>query len=162
MHHKESAMRALIDSVCGDCKHAGSRGRTRATWLCTVWSIVTLTLTIFVTPDVAVAQSREKIPLVGILSPATPEPASSAGRGLTAFRQGLQELGYVEGQTIRLAYRFAEWHWDRLPPLAAELVQLQPDVIVTNTGAGVLAAQWQHHGADPPRCRARRETLRIA
>jgi putative ABC transport system substrate-binding protein len=58
-----------------------------------------------------------------------------------AFRQGLQELGYVEGQTIRLAYRFAAWHWDRLPALAAELVQLQPDVIVTHTGAGVLAAQ---------------------
>jgi len=94
-----------------------------------------------VTPDVAVAQSRENIPLVGVLSPGTPEPASSTGRGLTAFRQGLQELGYVEGQTIRLAYRFAEWHWDRLPALAAELVQLQPDVIVTHTGAGVLAAQ---------------------
>jgi putative ABC transport system substrate-binding protein len=58
-----------------------------------------------------------------------------------AFRQGLQERGYVEGQTIRLAYRFAEWHWDRLPALAAELVQLQPDVIVTHTGAGVLAAR---------------------
>ena len=133
-------MSASIDSVCGDCRPAGSRGRTRAAWLCTVWSIVTLTLTILVTPDVAVGQSREKIPLVGVLSPATPEPASSAGRGLTAFRQGLQELGYVEGQTIRLVYRFAEWHWDRLPALAAELVQLQPDVIVTNTGAGVLAA----------------------
>jgi putative ABC transport system substrate-binding protein len=47
----------------------------------------------------------------------------------------------VEGQTIRLAYRFAAWHWDRLPALAAELVQLQPDVIITHTGAGVLAAQ---------------------
>jgi ABC-type uncharacterized transport system substrate-binding protein len=141
MHRKESAMSASIDSVCGDCKHAGRRGGTRGAWLCTVWSLIILTLTILVTPDVAVAQSWEHIPLVGVLSPATPEPASSAGRGLTAFRQGLQELGYVEGQTIRLAYRFAEWHWDRLPALAAELVQLQPDVIVTNTGAGVLAAQ---------------------
>ena len=155
-------MSVSIDRIYGDCRHAGSRGGKRATWLCTVWSIVTLTLTILVTPDVTVAQSREKIPLIGVLSPATPEPASSAGRGLTAFRQGLRELGYVEGQTIRLAYRFAAWPWDRLPALAAELVQLQPDVIVTNTGAGVLAAQWQHHGADPPRCRARRETLRIA
>jgi putative tryptophan/tyrosine transport system substrate-binding protein len=106
-----------------------------------VWSIVTLTLSVLVTPDVAAAQPRGQIPLVGVLSPDTPEAASPAGHSLTAFRQGLRELGYVEGQTIRLAYRFAAWQWDRLPALAAELVQLQPDVIVTYTGAGVRAAQ---------------------
>src|SRR5262245_16741172 len=119
MHRKESAMSASIDSVCGDCRHAGSRSEKSIAWLYTVWSLVTFTLTLLVTPDVAVVQSEGKIPLVGILSPATPEPVSSAGQGLTAFRQGLQELGWVEGQTIRLAYRFAAWHWDRLPALAA-------------------------------------------
>jgi putative tryptophan/tyrosine transport system substrate-binding protein len=134
-------MRASIDRVYGDCRPADSRGGKTAVWLCTVWSIVTLTLSLLVTPNVATTQPRETIPLVGVLSPATPQPASPAGRSLTAFRQSLRELGYVEGQTIRLAYRYAAYQWDRLPALAAEPVQLQPDVIVTNTGAGVRAAQ---------------------
>ena len=42
------------------------------------------------------------------------------------------EIGAVEGQNILLGYRFAEFQWDRLPALATELVQLKPDVIVTN------------------------------
>jgi putative tryptophan/tyrosine transport system substrate-binding protein len=56
------------------------------------------------------------------------------------LRQGLRELGYIEGQTIRLEYRAAEWQLDRLPSLAAELVRLKPDVIVTNTTPAALAA----------------------
>jgi putative ABC transport system substrate-binding protein len=59
----------------------------------------------------------------------------------TAFGQGLRDLGYVEGHNIRLAYRYAAYQWDRLPALAAELVQLQPAVIVTNSTQAVLAAQ---------------------
>ena len=146
--------------------------------LYTVWSIVTLILGVFVAPTIAVAQPRGHIPLVGVLSPATPDDISQSGPGLHAFRQGLQELGYVEGQTIRLEYRFAAWQWDRLPALAAELVQLKPDIIVTNTARGVVAAKQatttipivvavagdlvalgivaslarpgQHHRADPP------------
>jgi ABC-type uncharacterized transport system substrate-binding protein len=62
-------------------------------------------------------------------------------RGLYAFVQGLHELGYVEGQTIRLEYRFADYQGDRLPSLAAELVQQQPNVIVTHTTLGALAAK---------------------
>lgn len=42
---------------------------------------------------------------------------SDPKRGLYAFRQGLRQLGYVEGQTIHLEYRFGEWQWDRLPGL---------------------------------------------
>src|SRR5262245_5236911 len=103
--------------------------------------IVMLALGVLVAPALTTAQPRDTMPLVGVLSPAMPEPTSVDDRSLTAFRQSLRELGYVEGQTIRLAYRFAAWHWDRLPALAAEPVQLQPDVLVTYTGAGVLAAQ---------------------
>src|SRR5439155_10757291 len=87
-------------------------------------------------------QPRGHIPVVGMLRPGDPsvdsDPKSS---GLLAFRQGLRDLGYVEGQTIRLELRYAAWQWDRLPRLAAELVQLQPDVIVANTTPGALAAK---------------------
>jgi hypothetical protein len=52
-----------------------------------------------------------------------------------------RELGYIEGQTIRLEYRAAEWQLGRLPSLAAELVRLKPDVLVTNTTPAALAAK---------------------
>jgi putative ABC transport system substrate-binding protein len=81
------------------------------------------------------------MPVVGMLRPGEPSADSDPKSSLSAFRQGLRELGYVEGQTIRLEYRYAAWQWDRLPALAAELVQLQPDVIVTNTTPGALAAK---------------------
>jgi putative ABC transport system substrate-binding protein len=83
------------------------------------------------------AQLPAKIPRIGVLSPAPPGPRSD----LDAFRQGLRELGYVEGQNILLEYRYAHWQLDRLPALAVELVQLNPDVIFTFTTAGVLAAK---------------------
>src|SRR5205823_8366718 len=90
----------------------------------------------------AEAQPPGHIPVVGILRPGDPsvdsDPQSS---GFLALRQGLRDLGYVEGQTIRLELRYAAWQWDRLPSLAAELVQLQPDVIVTHTVPGALAAK---------------------
>ena len=51
-----------------------------------------------------------------------------------AFRQGLRDLGYVEGQSITLEYRFAEGRFERLPALAAELVGLNVDVILADGG----------------------------
>src|SRR5262245_16510996 len=100
-----------------------------------------LALAIVVAPCAATAQPRAHMPVVGVLSPGTSEVLTDPKRGYYAFVQGLRALGYVEGQTVRLAYRFADYHWDRLPSLAAELVQLQPDVLVTNTTPGALAAQ---------------------
>jgi putative ABC transport system substrate-binding protein len=58
-----------------------------------------------------------------------------------AFRHGLRDLGYVEGQNIALEYRFAAEQNERLPELAAELVHLQVDMIVTNSGAAAQAAR---------------------
>jgi putative tryptophan/tyrosine transport system substrate-binding protein len=77
------------------------------------------------------AQQPAKIPRVGWIwnGPSTGNPAEMAG-----FRQGLKELGYVEGQNIIIDYRFGEGRVDRLADLAAELVQLQPDVIVAVGG----------------------------
>jgi putative ABC transport system substrate-binding protein len=61
-----------------------------------------------------------------------------AGRG---FRQGLREHGYVEGSNIAIEYRFAEYKFDRLPGLAAELVRLPVDVLATVATQASLAAQ---------------------
>src|SRR5215471_1532568 len=91
-----------------------------------------LALAVLVAPLAATAQPRGHIPVVGVLRPGDPSiDADPKSSGFIALRQGLRELGYVEGQTIRLEVRYTAWQWDRLPSPAAELVQLQPDVIVT-------------------------------
>jgi putative ABC transport system substrate-binding protein len=113
--------------------------------LYTVWSIVALVLSVFAAPLVARAQPQGKIPLVAWLRPGYPpdpsHPNDASALYLSAFRQGLRDLGYVEGQNIRLEYRYAAYQWDRLPALAAELVQLKPEVLVTNTDQAVVAAK---------------------
>jgi putative ABC transport system substrate-binding protein len=77
----------------------------------------------------ATAQQPPKVPRIGFLGAASP----SANTPRTdAFRQGLRELGYVEGKDIAIEYRAAEGKLDRLPALAAELVRLKVDVIVTS------------------------------
>jgi len=60
---------------------------------------------------------------------------------MQAFLQGLSELGYVEGKNIAIEYRYTEGRNDRLPALAAELVGLKADIIITETGTGALRAQ---------------------
>jgi len=81
-----------------------------------------------VTGAVAEAQQPAKIPRVGYLNASS--PSTNTAR-IEAFRQGLRELGYVEGKNIVIEYRAAEGKLDRLPALAAELVSLKVDVIVT-------------------------------
>ena len=98
-------------------------------------------LALFVVPLATAAQQSRHIPLVGVLRPGSPSDEFDPKSVLSAFRQGLRDLGYVEGHTIRLAYRFADGQVDRLPALAAELVSLQPDVLVTNATLGAQAAQ---------------------
>jgi hypothetical protein len=79
-------------------------------------------------PLAARAQEAGKVPRIGYLSPGSAS-ASLFSRD-DAFRQGLRELGYVEGKNIVIEYRFAEGKFDRLADLAAELVRLKVDVIV--------------------------------
>jgi putative tryptophan/tyrosine transport system substrate-binding protein len=107
-------------------------------WSCAVGYLVTLTLSLLAAPLLATAQPRGKLPLVGVLEPGRQQPP---GRCLPAFQQGLRDLGYVEGHTIRLAYRYGEDDVDRLPTLAAELVHLAPDVIWLHSTQAVVAAK---------------------
>src|SRR4029434_2128402 len=74
-------------------------------------------------PRTTSGQSGARVPRVGSL-------ATGAGTGTNTLSEGLRALGYVEGRTIVLELRYAEGHVDRLPILAAELVQLNVDVIV--------------------------------
>ena len=73
-------------------------------------------------------QQAGKVPRIGFLGVTSPSDRPSL---LDAFRQGLRELGWVEGQNIVIDYRYAEGRVDRLPDLAAELVRLKVDLIVS-------------------------------
>jgi putative tryptophan/tyrosine transport system substrate-binding protein len=98
--------------------------------------LLTLALGLLVAPLAAKAQPPTTLPRLGVLAPGPP-----GNPGIDAFRQGLRDLGYVEGQNLLVEYRYADWQPDRLPALAAELVQLNPDVIFTSTTPGGLAAK---------------------
>ena len=86
------------------------------------------TLSLLAAPLAAGAQQPTNIPRIGFL---TAVPLSVMSARTEAFRQGLRELGYVEGKTIVIEWRSAEGQLDRLSSLAAELVRLKVDVIVT-------------------------------
>ena len=77
----------------------------------------------------AQAQQPAKMPRIGYLNAVSPSNRSDR---IEALRQGLRELGYVEGKNILIESRYAEGKLDRLPALAAELVRLKVDVIVTS------------------------------
>jgi len=97
------------------------------------WLLTTVLLT---TAPLADAQQRAKIPRIGYLHGAS---LSTMAARNEAFQQGLRELGYVEGKNILIEWRYAEGKPDRLPALAAELVRLKVDIIVS-AGAAVTRA----------------------
>lgn len=104
-----------------------------------VWLIASLVFAFLVVPLSVEAQPSAKVPRIGLLS-----PFSLSNQGPTrvdTFRQELQDLGYREGENILLEYRWAEGHPERLADLAADLVRLQVDVIVTVSMKGVRAAR---------------------
>jgi putative ABC transport system substrate-binding protein len=86
----------------------------------------------------AQAQQPTKVPRIGFLIGGS---ASTVAARTEAFRQGLRELGYVEGKNIVIEWRYAEGKLDRLPALAAELVSLKVDIIVTTDGTLTRAAK---------------------
>jgi putative ABC transport system substrate-binding protein len=96
------------------------------------WLLITVLL---ITAASAEAQQPVKVPRIGYLSATRPQPRDEA------FRQGLRELGYVEGQTILIEWRFAEGKFDRISHNAAELVHRKVDVIVTSGPGDTRAAK---------------------
>jgi putative ABC transport system substrate-binding protein len=89
-------------------------------------------------PLAARAQQPTKIPRVGLLSTFSP---SETRPWHQALRQGLRDLGWVEGENISIEYRYAEGRLDRLPALATDLVRLQVDLIFTDTTSPALAVK---------------------
>src|SRR5262249_34064563 len=89
-------------------------------------------------PLAARAQLPAKRPLIAMLVSGSADGYSANVR---AFRRGLQELGYTEGRDLEIAYRYADGDPARMPALAAELVKLKPDVIVTTSTSAAQAAK---------------------
>ena len=99
------------------------------------WLLATIFLT---TVSIAAAQQPTKIPRIGYL---TTTSLSAQSARVEAFRQGLRELGYVEGKNIVIEYRWAEGKIERLPDLATELLSLKADVIVSAGPAPTRSAK---------------------
>jgi ABC-type uncharacterized transport system substrate-binding protein len=93
---------------------------------------------LFALSSSAEAQTAAKVPRIGYLTAFAGDTESIRAE---AIRQGLRELGYVDGQNIAIEYRYAEGKIDRYPELAAELVHLKVDIIMTSGNAPTLAAK---------------------
>jgi putative ABC transport system substrate-binding protein len=99
------------------------------------WLLILLT---FAFVHLAEAQQSTKIPRIGYLAGAS---RSAIAFRIEAFREGLRQLGYVDGKNITIEYRYAEGHFGRQKELAAELARLNVDVIVTSGPASTRAAK---------------------
>jgi ABC-type uncharacterized transport system substrate-binding protein len=100
------------------------------------WSSIAVAAMLLAVCVSAEAQQPKKVPRIGALFPGYPATYSPR---TTAFQQGLQELGYVEGKNIMIEWRWAEDKVERLPDLAAALVRLNPEVIITNGTPAIKA-----------------------
>src|SRR5262245_30599269 len=89
-------------------------------------------------PSAARAQQAAKLPTIGFLVTGTP---STHGQWFSALVQGLRELGWIEGRTIAIEYRWAEGREERVAGMVAELVRLNVNIIVTNATTAGLAAK---------------------
>jgi ABC transporter substrate binding protein len=126
-------------------RRRSASGRLEETMWCSTIGVamVTLILSIFVAPLVTLAQPTGHVHRIGWLSPGFPRPDRDPP--VDAFRQGLRDLGYIEGQNLVIVYRGAEGQDERLPALAAELVGLPVEVLVAVGTAATRAAQNATH-----------------
>ena len=99
-----------------------------------------LTLGLLTAPLASEAQ-QGRVPLIGVLAPGDRTPGTLPMQVLDAFRQGLRDLGYVEGRTIKIEPRWDEGRLDRYASLAEELIRLNVDIIVAGTTGATVAAK---------------------
>jgi putative tryptophan/tyrosine transport system substrate-binding protein len=117
-------------------------------------SAILVAALLFALSSSADAQQSKTVVRVGYLSVLSPSTDSAR---IEAFRQGLRELGYIEGQSVTLETRYAEGKLDKLPDLAGQLVQSKPDLIVVGGSTATRAAKnatklipiVMAHGSDP-------------
>jgi putative tryptophan/tyrosine transport system substrate-binding protein len=88
------------------------------------------------------ARAQQPMPVIGFLNVASPEGYTPY---VAAFREGLKESGYIEGQNVAIEFHWAEGHYERLPEMAADLAQRQISVIVANTPANLAAKKATGH-----------------
>jgi ABC-type uncharacterized transport system substrate-binding protein len=100
-----------------------------------IFDLFCLLITVFLITGFAEAQQPKNVPRIGYISAGT---SSSQAPYREALRQGLRDLGYIDGQNIAIEYRYANEKLERQPALIAELVSLKVDVIVT---AGAFATR---------------------
>jgi len=131
-------MHTPIGRVYTAQRYARDQREASLLWWKTVGVIVTFALSMLVGPLAVTAQPPAKIPRIGMLVGGSPDWTAPT---LEAFRQRLRELGYVEGHTIAIDYRFAEGKSEPLPALAAELVHLPVDILVTWSSTAAWAAK---------------------
>ena len=137
----------MIGNIRGVLRPATGRRRMPTRWHCLVVGIVLLALAVLLAPRTPAAQQAGKVARVGYLSTAFPE--CSAALICQAMTQRLQELGYVEGQNLRIEFRTDEEQHERLPALAAELVRLPVDVLVATGPEAMLRAARQATSSIP-------------
>jgi ABC-type uncharacterized transport system substrate-binding protein len=107
-------------------------------WRSTVGIVITLILSLLTVPRTAKTQQAGGTVTIGYLGNASPALEATL---VAAFREGLRQLGYVEGQNLVITYRWAEGQQEQHAVLAQELVRLQPDVILTAGTPGIFAAK---------------------
>jgi putative ABC transport system substrate-binding protein len=107
-------------------------------WGSTIGCIVMLILSLLTAPLTSKVQQAAKVPRLGLLIPVS---SSAVASRIEAFRQGLRDLGYVEGRNITIEYHFTEGKAGRLPELVAELIRLKVDLMVIDGMPAIRAAQ---------------------
>ena len=101
-------------------------------------AVLALAPVLLASPFSAEAQQAGKVPRIGVLGVLSPEGTAPYA---SAFREGLRELGYVEGQNVTIEWRYAHGNVERFPDLAAELVRLRVDIIWAPNDPAIAAAQ---------------------